>query len=207
MAFFGGIYLILKKNRAGLFFFCAALVPVILILLLNPFVFTKDRYVFLTLFSWLVLTAVAVKELLANTKGNDKILATGVLVLLVAAEASSALLYYGVNHGNRRDWEGAFAMIEERAQEEDVVVSYWPKLVEYYLGEEGLEWQNVTPESVANSGSRHWFVIDSETIWANDQMAAWLEKNAELIDVNYLRTPEDISLRIYLYDPETQFSD
>ena len=137
----------------------------------------------------------------------DKILATGVLVLLIAAEASSALLYYGVNNGNRRDWEGAFAMIEERAQEEDVVVSYWPKLVEYYLGEEGLEWQNVTPESVANSGSRHWFVIDSETIWANDQMAAWLEKNAELIDVNYLRTPEDISLRIYLYDPETQFSD
>lgn len=201
LAFVSGIYLIVKKSRPGLFFFIAALIPVILIVLLNTYIFTKDRYVFLTLFSWLILTAVAVKELFAQTKGNAKLLAAGILILLIVSAASSSLLYYGVNNGNRRDWKNTFAMIEWQAKEEDVVVSFWPKLTDYYLGEEGLEWQNVNPEMILNSSNRFWFVLDSETISANETMKSWLDENAELIEVKYLRTPEDLYLRVYLYDP------
>jgi 4-amino-4-deoxy-L-arabinose transferase-like glycosyltransferase len=201
-AFFSGLYLIGKKNRAGLFFFIAAMAPVIIFLLLNPFVFTKDRYVFVTLCSWLILTAVAVKELMAHTKDKAKLLAAGVLILLVADAAGSALLYYGVNNGNRRDWKGTFASIERLAEEGDVVVSNWPKLTEFYLGDEGIEWQIIDPEMVLNNSNRFWFVVDSETIWTNGEMKSWIEENAELIEVKYLRTPEDISLRVYRYDPE-----
>ena len=201
LAFFSGIYLVVKKSRPGLFFFIAAMIPVILIVLLNPFIFTKDRYVFLTLFSWLILTAIAVRELFAHIKGNAKILAAGVLILLIVSAAGSNLLYYGVNNGNRRDWKSTFAKIESQAEEGDEFVSFWPKLTEYYLGEEGLDWQNVNPEMILNSSNRFWFVLDSETVFSNEAMKLWLDENAELIEVKYLRTPEDLYLRVYLYDP------
>jgi hypothetical protein len=53
----GGLYLLLKKNRAGLFFLLSAILPVVLLVLLNPIMFTKDRYVFMTLPSRLILVA------------------------------------------------------------------------------------------------------------------------------------------------------
>ena len=202
LGFFSGVYLLTKRNRAGFFFFIAAMVPVILLLLLNPFVFTKDRYVFVSLFGWLILAAVAVKELLAQSQSNTKLLATGVLLLLVADAASTDLLYYNVNNGNRRDWKGAFALIEEQMEDGDVLVSFWPDLAEYYMGQKGISWQDINPDIVVKSDKRYWFAIDSETIWANPEMVSWLGQNGELIDVKYLRTPEDLFLHIYLYDPD-----
>jgi hypothetical protein len=38
-------------------------------------------------------------------------------------------------------------------------------------------------------------------MWTNLKLKTWLESNARLIDVLYLRTPADNSLRIYLFDP------
>jgi hypothetical protein len=120
----------------------------------------------------------------------------------VADAAGGNLLYYRVNNGNRRDWAGAFALIKERGTERDRVVAYWPELGTYYLGQELIFWEDIDPEAVMQSGERFWFVIDSETEWGNKEMKWWVEQNAELIDVRYLRTPDDFSLRIYLYDPE-----
>ena len=77
----------------------------------------------------------------------------------------------------------------------------------YHTLNDGATWQNITPEIVMNSGNRFWFVIDSETVWANGMMYEWLNDNAELIEVKYLRTPEDLSLRTYRYDPEKQITD
>jgi mannosyltransferase len=201
LAFFGGLYLLSQKSRAGLLTFTAAVVPVVLLLLLNPFIFTKDRYVFVTLPSWIVLAAVAVKGIFAQAKNHGRLLAAGVLVLLLADAAGDILLYYHVNHGGRRDWERAFALIEERSREGDRFVSFWPELEDYYLGQEVISLQDIDPEIVLQSGERFWFVTDSETEWGNKEMKLWLEHNAELIEVLYLRTPDDFSLRIYLYDP------
>ena len=46
----------------------------------------------------------------------------------------------------------------------------------------------------------------SETAWGNKEMKWWVEQNAQLIEVYYLRTPDDFYLRIYLYDPVVQGS-
>jgi hypothetical protein len=200
-AFVGGLYLLTQKNRAGPLIFTAAVVPVTLLLLLNPFIFTKDRYVFVTLLFWIIMGAVGVREILAQTRDKGKILAVGVLALLLADAAGSNLLYYRVNNGNRRDWADAFALIKERSREGDRFVAYWPELGNYYLGREVIFWEDIDPKAVMQSGERFWFVTDSETEWANREMKWWIEQNAELVDVRYLRTPDDFSLRIHLYDP------
>jgi 4-amino-4-deoxy-L-arabinose transferase-like glycosyltransferase len=201
LAFFGGLYLLSQRNRAGLLMFIAAVLPVVLLLLANPFIFTKDRYVFAALPGWIILGAVAVQRILAHAKNHARLLAAGVLVLLLADAASNNLLYYRVNNGNRRDWKGAFTLAQQRGREGDVVVMWWPELGHFYLNQEIIAWVDIDPETVVRGGKRFWFVIDSETVWGNKQMKLWVEQNAELVEVKYLRTPDDFYLRVYFYDP------
>jgi hypothetical protein len=191
-----------QKSRAGLFFFLSAIIPVVLLLLLNPFIFTKDRYVFITLPSWLILGAIAVKTLFVQLQPSGKLLAAGVLALLLTDAMGTNLLYYQVNNGNRRDWRQAFSLIQERGDAEDLVVTWWPELGGHYLDHEILSWQNVDPGMIVQSDRKVWFVTDSETVWGNESLKFWVEQNAELIEVLYLRLREDdFSLRVYLYDP------
>jgi uncharacterized membrane protein len=201
LALFGGLYLLSQTSRLGLLTFIGAVVPVALLLLLNPFIFTKDRYVFVTLPSWIILGAVAVREIFAQARSHGKLLAAGVLILLLADAAGDNLLYYRVNNGNRRDWRGAFTLVQERSREGDVFVSWWPEFGRYYVDQEIIPWRDIDPETVVRSGRRFWFVLDSETIWGNTEMKWWVEQNAELVDVKYLRLPDDFYLRVYLYDP------
>lgn len=202
LAGFAGFYLVSQRNRAGLLLLISAALPVLLLLLLNPFIFTKSRYVFVTLTSWIMLAATAVTGLFAETKNKGKILAAGVLVMFLIDAAGVHLLYYHVNHGNRRDWKSAFALVNENLQDEDVVVAWWTEFSPYYLGgKEIVAWSEVNPQTVLQSGQRYWFVLDSETIWGNQDMKWWVEHNAELMDVLFLRTADDNNLHIYLYDP------
>jgi len=201
LAFFGGIYLLLEKSRAGLFVFTSALVPLLLLVIVSPFIFAKDRYVFITLPSWIILAAIAVKETLSHFRERGIVLAIGVLVLLLADAGGANLLYYQINRGNRRDWKGAFALIQERRAENDIIVSTRPELGTYYLGQEVRWMGDITPDVAAKSGERIWFVTDSESVWVTGEIRMWVEENCELIDVRALRVPEDISLRVYLCDP------
>ena len=203
LGLFGGLYLLSKKSRAGLFFLLNAVIPVILLLLLNPFIFTKDRYVFITLPSWIILGAIAVKALFSQSKQySGKLLTVGILLLLLADAIGANLLYYHVNNGNRRDWRQAFNLVQERGDVEDMVVTWWPELGNYYIENEIISWRSVEPDMIVESGRNVWFVTDSETVWGNFPLKIWVEENTELIEVLYLRLPEDdFYLRVYFYDP------
>jgi mannosyltransferase len=198
----GGLFLVLQKNRLGLFLLISTLLPIALIIFLNPLSFTKDRYVFMTLPAWLCMVAVAVKVLVAQTKGYGKLVALGVLGVLLFDAFGSSLLYYHVNNGNRNNWKAAFELVKDRSLEGDNYVAWWPEFGPFYLEREIMPWKDITPGFVTASGNRFWFVIDSETVWGNIPMMNWLQKNGELIDILYLRLPEDdFNLKIYLYDP------
>lgn len=198
-----GIYLLLKRDRVGLFLLLNAIMPVLLLVLINPIAFTKDRYVFVTLTFWLILVAVALNELMSRTTGQGYLLAFGVLMVLMADAAGSDILYYHVNNGHRRDWRAAFEIIKEKSQSDDVVVAWWPEFSPFYFADrEILPYKDVRVETMLESEKRYWFLIDSETVWGNIRMRDWLELHGQLIDILYLRLPEDdFNLKIYLYDP------
>jgi hypothetical protein len=129
-------------------------------------------------------------------------------VVLLADAVSSDILYYHVNNGNRRDWRAAFEIIKAKSRSDDVVVAWWPEFSPFYLGKEILPYKDVSVETMLESGKRYWFVIDSETVWGNIPMRDWLELYGQLIDILYLRLPEDdFNLKIYLYDPAINFTD
>ena len=110
-------------------------------------------------------------------------------------------MYFHVNNGNRLDWRSAYEQIQERMEDGDLFVSYWPALGAYYMGQEVLSLREVKLDLVIGSGNRVWFVIDKFAEWSALKKSQWVEKNAELIDVMYLRRQSDSQLRIFLYDP------
>jgi mannosyltransferase len=201
LAAFSGVFLITRRQRAGLLVTMNAVVPPILLAAATPFVFTKDRYVFVVLFSWILLAAVAIKELLSRLTGQYKWLAIGVLALLILDAGGDALLYYRVNNGNRPDWRAAFQTIERQSRPDDVVVTYWPQFGPFYLDRPFIQYDEIDVPTILESGKRYWFVLDAETIWSNPKVKAFVEKNGRLVDVLYLRTPDDFFLKIYLFDP------
>jgi hypothetical protein len=104
MALFGGVLLILQKSRAGLFFLVGAVVPLVILVLISPFTQAFSRYVFLTLPNWVILGAIAVKELLVQKPVQVKLFGLAILVLLCADAFSQNVLYYGYQNGNREDF-------------------------------------------------------------------------------------------------------
>ena len=201
LALFSGLFLITRRHHAGLLITVNAVVPLAMLVAVNPFIFTKDRYIFMFLFSWIVLAAVAIHELLSQVTGQHKWLAMGVLVLLLMDAGGDALLYYRINHGNRAEWNTAFYTIQKQSRPDDVVVTYWPEFRTFYLNREFVQYEEIDVPTLLDSGKRYWFVIDAETIWANPEVKAFLEKNGRLIDIRYLRTPDDFYLKIYFFDP------
>lgn len=200
-SFFSGIYLVAKKSRIGLLLLVSAVLPVLLLMALNPFLFTLSRYVFITLSSWIILAAVGISEVFSSTKNYGKILTVGVLLLLVVDAAGSNTLYYRVNNGNRLDWKKAFSYVQEREEVGDEVVTWWPQWEGFYWDKRIVLWDGLTPGYVESSNKRYWFILDNETLWGNQEMKVWMERNAELMDVLYLRRENEYFIKIYLYDP------
>ncbi len=201
MAIFSGLMLIGKKSRPGLLMVVNAIGTLLLLVIFNLFIFTKDRYMFVTLFNWIILTVVSITVIASELKGNLRWLTLGLLFVFFGHAANDALLYYQANHGNRLQWKSAFLMVNERSNETDTIVAFWPEFGPYYTDREITAYTDVDVDKVLEDNRRYWFVLDSETIWLNSEVKFWLEDNAELINVWYLRRPEDSSLRVYLFDP------
>jgi hypothetical protein len=201
LSLFGGLYSITQRDRAGLLLFLGAVVPVALLMAISPFIFTQDRYVFMSLPCWIILGAVAIRELFSYLGKHRSLLAAGVLIILIGDAAIHDLQYYYVNNGNRLDWRGAFSLVQERSREGDRLVAWWTEFSPYYSDRKILSWEEARPDSVTQDDNRTWFVTDSETVWNNPELKTWVESNAELIDVRSLRIPWNKYLRIYLYDP------
>ena len=195
----GGLYLVVQKDRAALFMLLSAVVPVVLILAVSPFMFTVDRYMFAVLPFWLVLSALAIKELVTRNSGVAGLLGVGVLVLVFGTLVSEDALYYEFQRGNRPDWRSAFQFVAQRKLDSDVVAATSPQVGRYYLGMDVMSINAVDRESAANH--RIWFLIDESTGGVEPALHQWIRQKSELVDVIVTRMPgKSLDIRIYLYE-------
>ena len=198
IAFFSAIYLIVNKQRQGLFFLVAASTP--FLILFAPV--SQTRYVFLSLPMWLILAAIGVRELFLatrTTRTQSQLIVAGLLLVLLADPISQDMQYYFYQNGHRWNWKDAFAEVEAQKLDDDLIVTTWPEVGAYYLKEDSIPMNEMTPEMVKQSNQRLWFIDDG---WVNPGLYKWLEKNAELKDVLDVHIPGKIyPLRVYLYDP------
>jgi hypothetical protein len=195
----------LGKSRIALYLMIGAVLPPLLLAAANPFFFTVSRYVFISLISWVILGAIAVKEISSRLEGRRMLLAIGIFALLVADAAGSHLMYYQFNHGNRLEWRAALQLIQDRKLDGEAVISTRSLLASYYLDESVTDLRFLSPEALEDIEERTWFVVDSEGLGhASPGAREWLEGSGELVEFYYLRVKENINLRIYVYDPESR---
>lgn len=198
----GGLYSLIRKHRASVLIFIGATLPVLLLVLLSAFMFTVDRYIFATLSFWVILGAVAVKELFAQTEGFVKIVSFGVLLVLLMTSLSEVFLYYQYQHGNRPDSKGAFLVVQQRMHAEDLIVATRPEIGRFYLSQNVIYINSISRDAFENCRGRIWFVIDEATSPVDPDIKEWVLQNTELIAVRETYLPgRNLSIYVYLYDP------
>lgn len=203
MGLLSSMYFLLKRERLALFLTIAAILPPILLAAGSAFVFTVERYAFMTLPFWIFLAARGLNALFGVVGKREFVLALGALFIFIADAAGEGLLYYQINHGNRLNWREAVEYVDERKQEGDIVISTRGRLASYYLGEDVLEFQDMRPVDMEGMDAPIWFIIDYPGVWHGRlDSKDWMEKHAQLLQYSYLRVREGISLQIYYLDPE-----
>jgi mannosyltransferase len=207
MGTLGAIYSLFKKNRASLLLSLGALIPLLVIMGISPFHYTANRYVFISLTSWLILASLAAIELLFQAQKGVKILAVGTLIFLLLDPLGENMLYYRYQNGNRDNWKAAFELIKERKKDGDLVVAANPDLGDYYLQERTIGLNSSTLARVARNESRVWVVEDMLAQEALPDVHDWLERNTELIANLYVHVQaRNFKMRVYLYDPTKSLS-
>lgn len=197
-AFFSGIYLLRNIDRKYLFVFITGVLPLFILLLANPFVFTVERYVFFTLAFWLILASVGIKMIFLRVNKNELILGLGILLIFISDAAADNLMYFQINHGNRLDWQEAARYVQESMNNGDIVISTRADLASYYLEENVLEYRELLPDDLDNIKKDIWFIIDYPGIWhGNGLSKEWMEEKAELVKFSYLRVREENFLLVY----------
>jgi chromate transport protein ChrA len=204
MGTMAAIYYLIRKNRAVLLLTLAALIPILVIVILSMFQYSANRYAFVTLTSWLILTGIGVWELFSDSRGLTWILAIGVLLILVLAPLSESVLYYQFQNGNRADWKSPLTLVNQIKKTGDKVVVTNTRLGDYYS--EGYETENYRrlfwEGNRPTDEGRLWFIVDNNLEDKLPAVLHWVEQNSELIanfDVNI--QARTFKMRVYLYDP------
>jgi 4-amino-4-deoxy-L-arabinose transferase-like glycosyltransferase len=202
LGLFGGIYTITTKQRAGLFVFISATLPVLLLIVLSMFMFTVDRYIFITLLPWLILCAMAVKELFFQAKRFAVLLPFGVLMIFLFSSMSDIYLYYQFQNGNRPNWKDAYGYVERNIESGDIVYTTGYQLGEYYLPAADNRYINsFEPANLAeNESISYWFVIDESIGGVNPDIYSWIQDFSTLVRSEEVYLPgKSMSIRIYQY--------
>jgi mannosyltransferase len=202
LGLFGGIYTITTKQRAGLFVFISATLPVLLLIVLSMFMFTVDRYIFITLLPWLILCAMAVKELFFQAKRFAVLLPFGVLMIFLFSSMSDIYLYYQFQNGNRPNWKDAYGYVERNIESGDIVYTTGFQLGEYYLPAADNRYINsFEPANLAeNESISYWFVIDESIGGVNPDIYSWIQDFSTLVRSEEVYLPgKSMSIRIYQY--------
>ena len=190
-----------RHSRAALYFGLGAVVPLVAIMGTSVFQYSANRYIFVSLTSWIILAGLALEALFGLFPGSRVVLALGVFALLFGSSLSEDLLYFQYQNGNRDDWKSAFAYVQAHRQPGDRVISANQEVARYYLGEitGGFQWLDT---AAIETEGRTWFVEDLNVGDLFPDKQAWLVQNARLVanfDVHaYARV---FVMRVYLYDP------
>jgi len=202
MGFAGALFLLLRRDRAGLLMSLAVLIPLVSVLALSLVQYTANRYVFVSLISWIVLAGVAVREVFLGIQGNGRILVLGVVLILVLHPLGEDVLYFRYQHGNRDNWKAAYAFIEDRKAPGDLIITANRAVGNFYLDDPLIGMDSLSQEDLDGNQNRIWFVEDmtAEDKWP--WVHRWVNRHAILVANfdNHVQA-RNFKMRVYLYDP------
>jgi len=197
------VYFLLSKSRAVLLLTLAAILPALAIVLLSIFQYSANRYTFVTLTAWLILSALGIWELLKQSNGRSWVIASGVLLILLVFPMSENVLYYQYQNGNRDDWKSAFALVDELKKPGDLVIVTERGMGDYYLDEDiTYHYSDLDYDKLPETENRYWFIVDNNLGDKYPELLHSVQENSDLISVYDVNVRARIfQMRVYLYDP------
>ena len=200
------VYFLLNKDRGVLLLALAATIPALLIIILSLVQYTANRYVFISLTPWLILSAAGIWELFKQNRGRSWVLVAGVLLILMVFPMGENVLYYQYQNGNRDDWKGALELVNKLREPGDIVVVTEQRIGDYYLeGDLSYNFNYLDYDTLAESNQRYWFVEDNNLGEKEPEILEWVKDNSELISTKDVAVrARKFKMRIYLYDPAEQ---
>jgi mannosyltransferase len=195
-------YLLVKDRKAGLLFGLSAYLPLIMTAGLSMVTFTANRYVFITLTSWILLASIAANELIKHTQGPMRLLSLSCLLVLILSPLSENVLYFQYQNGNRDNWKAAFQYIQTHRQENDIVVSANHLIGNYYMQETTLRMEAFDLNTINEFERRIWFVEDMNVLEKWPETHRWITTNTNLMAIfDVVVQARNFKMRVYLYDP------
>lgn len=197
------LYLLGRKNHAGLLFGLAAAVPPLVIAAISPFHYTASRYFFVSLTSWIVLAGIGTAALFRSRPSASILLPAAVVLILIGTPMTENYLYFRYHNGNRENWREAFEYIRANQREGDRVVLADIDIGRYYLNQRVYPFLQEVMDLVEVRDSRVWFIVDDPTEELYPEYTAWIFTHArpmENFDV-YVHA-RIYKMRVYLYDPK-----
>lgn len=202
LAAFGGAYLISDKGRAALLLGLSAIIPLVGVGALSLVQYAANRYMFVTLPSYLVLAAVAIWELIRRSDRVGRLMAAGVLALVVLGSLSEDVLYFRYQNGNRDDARGALQVVRSRMDPGDWVIASAANVARYYLGAPVTSMEAVDPEQLDGSDRAIWFVEDMNAADRFPEVHQWMSRNARLVaNLDVHVRARNFVMRVHYYNP------
>jgi mannosyltransferase len=190
-AFAGGIHALAYLNRGGLLLICYAIIPLVILLAVSPFLNVAGYYLFFTMPAYVILAALCASELMSYAASASKILSASVILILAIFLIAQSYLYFMVENGGREKWKEAFQSMSGKVEKNDYVVIPMPRVAEYYLQKSNLlQMESVIGglESFKNSWAKEkrnvWFIFDEPSINVLDpqqRFREWLYANCHLV--------------------------
>jgi uncharacterized membrane protein len=200
------IYYLIERDRGAFLLAIAAVLPALVIVFLSMVQYAANRYIFVSLTPWLILSAAGVWELFRQNRGRSAVLVAGVLAILIAFPMGENVLYYQYQNGNRDDWKGAFELVEKLKKPGDIVIVTEEGMAQYYLeGENINDFSFIDYDALSESGQRYWFIEDNNLGEKDPQILEWVKENSELVANKDVEVrARTFKMRIYLFDPAEQ---
>ena len=198
----GAVYFLTEKNRAALLLLLSEIVPLMTLMAISPFHYTANRYMFISLTSWVILAGLATVELLARCEGTIKLLVLGTLSFLLLQPIAEDVLYYRFQNGNRDDWKTAFELIDKEKQDGDLIVTAYPELTDFYLQEQTIDLATLDLSNIKEQPYRIWFVEDSVAQQLVPEVPKWFAQHGRLIgNLDVHVQARTFVMRVYFYNP------
>jgi uncharacterized membrane protein len=192
----------LFNKRVSLSYLLApwAWLPLVAIMIFATFQYTASRYIFISLPAWLILASLAAIELYAAVKNSARLLALGVIVLLLAAPLSEDYLYYYYQNGNRENGKAAYGFIREHIKPGDLVVASDSDVGDYYLGQQTIPMSSFDPNRI-DPHQRVWFVedLDASTLYPGLMHWVW-EHAGEAANFDERAAARLFTMGVYFYN-------
>jgi mannosyltransferase len=199
LALLGGVFLVQQRSRAGLYFLLGAVVPLAALVAISPFTQTFSRYVYMTLPIWAVLAAAAAREIFVHVQRPGRVLALGLVLVLLADAASQNVLYFTTQNGNRENYKAAYAQVQAGMQPGDWVVTTRSEIADYYLGLTSVDSNRIDLDGILASGRPAWFVMDNRT-HVSEELQRWIPAHTQLVGVYDVHIPgRPMEMRVHYY--------